>query len=168
MLVYAPAAAERATLLAAFCMNGEDNEGTVAWGERALQLAELLGEPETIAHAPNNIGTIELLDGIPGGREKLERSLALSADAGFDDHVGRAFLNHAWAITRTRAYGDLEPIESGIEACGERGLEVWRLYMLAFRARSELDRGLWTEAADKPPQACFATSGRRRCCGSSG
>lgn len=133
--------------MSSLCMNGEDREGTVVWGERAFELAEFLGETKAIVHTLNNIGTIELLDGIPDGREKLERSLALSVEAGLDADVGRAFINHAWAITRTRAYGDLEPIESGIEACGERGLEVWRLYMLAFRARSELDRGLWTEAA---------------------
>lgn len=133
--------------MSSLCLNGEDREGTVVWGRRALELAEHLGETETIAYALNSIGTIELLNGAADGREKLERSLALSVEAGLDDHVGRAFLNHAWAIMRTRAYGDLEPIERGIEACSERGLEVWRLYMLAFRARSELDRGLWTEAA---------------------
>lgn len=133
--------------MSSLCMNSEDREGTVVWGRRALELAELLGESEPIIHTLNNIGTVELLDGIPAGREKLERSLALSAEAGLDDQVGRAFLNHAWAITRTRAYADVELIENGIEECGERGLEVWRLYMLAFRARSELDRGLWTEAA---------------------
>lgn len=133
--------------MASLYANGEDRQGTVVWGRRALELAEHLGDTETIAYTLNSIGTIELLNGIADGREKLERSLALSVETGLDDHVGRAFLNHAWAITRTRAYGDLEPIERGIEACSERGLEVWRLYMLAFRARSELDRGLWTEAA---------------------
>ena len=134
--------------MSSLCLNGEDREGTHTWARRALELAEPLGETETIAHALNNLGTIDLLEGIPEGREQLERSLALSVEAGLDDHVGRAFLNHAWAITRTRAYRDLEPIENGVEACGERGLEVWRLYMVAFRGRTQLDRGLWTEAAE--------------------
>ena len=31
--------------------------------------------------------------------------------------------------------------------CSERGLELYRLYLLAYRARSELDQGRWEEAA---------------------
>jgi len=30
----------------------------------------------------------------------------------------------------------------------ERGLDLWRLYLLAFRARIELDRGRWSEAVE--------------------
>ena len=50
----------------------------------------------------------------------------------------------AIAAMRSRA-GYLEP---GIAYCSERGLELFRLYLLAYRARFELDQGRWTEAAD--------------------
>jgi DNA-binding CsgD family transcriptional regulator len=39
-------------------------------------------------------------------------------------------------------------LEPGIAYCSERGLELFRLYLLAFRARSELNQGRWSEAAD--------------------
>ena len=39
-------------------------------------------------------------------------------------------------------------LEDGLEYCRERGLDTWRLYLLAGRARLELDRGRWDAAAD--------------------
>ena len=39
-------------------------------------------------------------------------------------------------------------VEPGIAYCSERGLELHRLYLLAYRARLELDQGRWAEAAD--------------------
>jgi ATP/maltotriose-dependent transcriptional regulator MalT len=39
-------------------------------------------------------------------------------------------------------------IQEGLEYCEERGIELSQLYLLAFRARFELDQGQWTEAAD--------------------
>jgi DNA-binding CsgD family transcriptional regulator len=43
------------------------------------------------------------------------------------------------------AGGYLEP---GLEYCSERGLDTWRLYLLACRARLELELGRWDEAGD--------------------
>jgi MoxR-like ATPase len=37
---------------------------------------------------------------------------------------------------------------AGIAYCSDRGLELFRLYLLAFRARLELNQGRWSEAAD--------------------
>jgi len=39
-------------------------------------------------------------------------------------------------------------LEAGIAYCSDRGLELFRLYLLAFRARLELDQGRWSAAAD--------------------
>src|SRR6185437_11796637 len=39
-------------------------------------------------------------------------------------------------------------LDEGLSWCGERGLELFRMYLLAYRSRSELDQGRWTEAAD--------------------
>lgn len=129
-------------------LNSEHFEETVTWGKRALELAESLGETEVIVHSLNNIGTIELLAGMPEGMDRLERSLALAEAAGLDEHVGRAYIHLGWTMTRTRAY-ELAPwLDRGIEACAERGLERWDLYMLSYRARFRLDRGHWDAAAD--------------------
>jgi DNA-binding CsgD family transcriptional regulator len=50
---------------------------------------------------------------------------------------------------RVRAYQDAEEfLQRGLDYCGERGLDMWRLYLLASRARLELDLGRWARAAD--------------------
>src|SRR5581483_5652699 len=38
-------------------------------------------------------------------------------------------------------------IETGLDFCDRRGLDTWRTYLLAYRARMELDRGRWDDAA---------------------
>jgi DNA-binding CsgD family transcriptional regulator/tetratricopeptide (TPR) repeat protein len=129
-------------------MNAEDAEGTLAWGARALDLAERLGDTEAAIHGLNNIGTIESLRGVPEGVEKLERSLQLAEEAGLEEHVGRAFVHLAWAVARTRRYDLTDRVAAGIDYCAERGLDLWWLYLLAYRARCDLDQGRWDEAAE--------------------
>jgi DNA-binding CsgD family transcriptional regulator len=42
----------------------------------------------------------------------------------------------------------LEAIETGLALVGERGYILWRLYLLAYRARVELEQGRWTAAGE--------------------
>ena len=44
-------------------------------------------------------------------------------------------------------------LDAGLEYCAERGLDLWRLFLVACRARMELDRGRWTQAADSAPRS---------------
>lgn len=134
--------------MSSVCMNAEDAEGTLTWGARALGLAQQVGDRETLIHTLNNIGTMELLRGVPEGRQKLERSLELAQEAGLQEHVGRAFIHLAWAAARTRRFDLIDRLAAGLEYCGERDLYLWRLWLVAYRSRLELDRGRWAEAAD--------------------
>ena len=134
--------------MASICMNREDAEGTARWGARALELAERIDDSEVIIHSLNNLGTMEFLSGVPEGREKLERSFALARDRGFDEHAGRALIHLAWGFMRTRSFAFPERIAEGIDFCSERGLEAWRIYLIAYRARMELDQGRWGDARD--------------------
>jgi len=127
----------------------DDSDGAVEWGTRAFELAERLDDTETLIHALNTIGTTELLAGTPGGLEKLERSLELGKRAESAEGVGRAFIHLVWAGTRLRSYELADRyLDQGLAHLTERGLDLWRLYLLAFRARIELDRGRWSEAVD--------------------
>jgi DNA-binding CsgD family transcriptional regulator len=134
---------------AAGCMNAEDADGTYAWGPRAIELAERLDERDILAYALNDLGTMEFLTQGPGGRERLERSLDLSLEEGFEEHAARAFIHLAWAATRVRAH-DLAAgyIRDGIEYCTERDLVLYLPYFFTRRASIELDRGRWDEAAE--------------------
>jgi ATP/maltotriose-dependent transcriptional regulator MalT len=135
-------------VLASRCMNAESFEEAARLGAQALELAERLGATETVVHALNTLGTIELLSGASAS-EKLGQSRALAEHEGLHEHVARAFANAAWAAVRTRSYaGFNRDIGSWLEFCGEHGLDLWRLYLLAYQSRCLLDLGRWDEAAD--------------------
>jgi class 3 adenylate cyclase/tetratricopeptide (TPR) repeat protein len=125
-----------------------DTADALAWARKALGLAERLDDTEALAHALNTVGATELFSGNPGGFEKLERSLEIAERADAPEHVGRAFVHLLWAGTRNRNYELADRyIDRGLAYLTERGLDLWRFYLLAFRARLELDRGSWSEAA---------------------
>lgn len=134
--------------MSSVCMNSEDAEGTLTWGARALELAQRIDDTEVQVHTLNNIGTIELLRGVSEGRQKVERSLELAHHAGFEEHVGRAYIHLAWAAARTRRFEMMDRLTAGLEYCGERDLHLWRYWLTTYRSRLELDQGQWTEAAD--------------------
>jgi DNA-binding CsgD family transcriptional regulator/tetratricopeptide (TPR) repeat protein len=132
-----------------FCMIVADLEGAVAWGSKAIALAERLGDTETLVHALASVGTAMLHAGLPDGEEKLEHSLRLARRAGLDGDAGRAFNNLVAGALVSRAYGLAERfVEEGIEYCEDRGLDLWRQLLLANQIKLELDRGRWDNAVD--------------------
>jgi DNA-binding CsgD family transcriptional regulator len=68
---------------------------------------------------------------------------------GTDEQVGRIFIPLAAIAVETRRHAlATRYLDAGIAYCSERGYELFRLYLLAYRARLELDQGRWSEAAD--------------------
>jgi DNA-binding CsgD family transcriptional regulator/tetratricopeptide (TPR) repeat protein len=127
----------------------EDVEGAVAWGDRALELARRLDDTEALVYALTNVGAAEFQAGSDEGRMKQERALTLAQMHGLEDYAGRAFHNVARCAVRQRRFDLADAyLEPGLEYCRERGLDTWRLYLLASRARLELYRGRWDHAAD--------------------
>ncbi len=122
----------------------EDPEETIAWATRAIAL----GGVEAEVYALTNIANAKLLAGWADGQE-LERAIELALEAGLDEHAGRALIGSFWWSPRGRRYGDVDTrLDRTLEFCTERGLELWRLFTFACRSRVQLDRGLWSEAAD--------------------
>jgi len=128
-------------------VNLEDADDGFAWGEQAFALIDEERDTETLVYQLNNSGTMALLLGRPDGRATLERSIALAAAAGLDVQVGRGYIHLGWAAARTRDFALIERLDAGLEYCTEHGLELWGLYLLAYRARAELDQGRWAAAA---------------------
>jgi DNA-binding CsgD family transcriptional regulator len=135
--------------LSTLSRDAEDIDAAVDWGTRAIELAEQLDDTEILVHALTNVGVAEFLAGAAVGRTKLERSLELAQRAGLEEYAGRALKNLAWVAVRQRSHALASRfLDAGLAYCSERGLELWRLYLLAFRARSELDQGRWAEALE--------------------
>jgi DNA-binding CsgD family transcriptional regulator/tetratricopeptide (TPR) repeat protein len=133
--------------LTQLAMLAGNTEEALAWGGRAIELAERLGQTETLVHALNNVGTAEWSAGRPAGRPTLERSLALALADGLEEHVARAYTNLAGQAFEQRQYPlAARYLDEGIRYCTEHDLDTWRLYMLVSQARVEFDQGRWAEA----------------------
>jgi DNA-binding CsgD family transcriptional regulator/tetratricopeptide (TPR) repeat protein len=128
-------------------MNAEEAQGAVLWGERALQLAASLGDTVVRVDASTNVGAARYVGGAPGGRDQLVESLELGRQAGLDEQAGRAVVDLVWGAIRQREYAVAdEYLEWGLEFAESRGLELWRIYLLAFKATAAVARGRWAEA----------------------
>jgi tetratricopeptide (TPR) repeat protein len=127
----------------------EDADAAVAWGERALTLGRRLDDSEAVVYALTNTGAAQFLRDQPAGQIQLERALELARRHDLEDYAGRAFLQLVIGAMRHRRLGLAERhLEAGLEYYSERGLDTWRLYLLAWRSRLKLDRGRWGEATE--------------------
>jgi DNA-binding CsgD family transcriptional regulator/tetratricopeptide (TPR) repeat protein len=137
----------------------EDAEEGVAWSAKALELGEQLDDPQVVVYALTNLGTIEVFTDAARAPAGLEDALELALRVGAEEPAGRAYLNLVWWPVRRRRYDVVDRhLEAGLEHCAEHGLDLWRLFLIACRARLELDRGRWNEAADS---AALALRDRR-------
>src|SRR5262249_3450503 len=118
------------------------------WNAKAFDLAERMDDREASLYALTNRGAVELLEGAPEGVETLERTLDLALRHGLEDIAGRSYLNLAWWPLRQRRYDLVDRyLDDGYRYCSDRGLDLWAAFFVACRARLELDRGRWDEAA---------------------
>ncbi|HEY8322972.1 MAG TPA: AAA family ATPase [Ktedonobacterales bacterium] len=139
--------------LACLGLNADDAAAVVPFAQRAYALASDLGDVETQLHALNTLGTMRLLLGEDEGLENVQASLELALAAGLEEHVGRAYLNIEWALTRTRSYAQFERyFAAGRAYCAEHGLILWIHYVLAYAARWALDQGRLSEAIELAQQ----------------
>jgi DNA-binding CsgD family transcriptional regulator/tetratricopeptide (TPR) repeat protein len=127
----------------------QDSKGAAEWGQRALEVAEHLNDIEALVYALTNIGMAELDGGLESGRERLERALGLAQRHRLEEHAGRIFNALTIWPLRFRQLNECERyLAVGLTYCHERGLDTWRLYLLASSAQLQLDSGHWDEAED--------------------
>jgi DNA-binding CsgD family transcriptional regulator/tetratricopeptide (TPR) repeat protein len=127
----------------------EDADGALEWGARAEGLAALLGDSEVTVYALTNIGGAKTKNDGSQGAPTLQRALTLAQREGLEEYAGRIFNQLAMWPVRQRSFAlAAEQLRTGLEYCSERGLDMWRLYLLALRARMELDLGHWEDAVE--------------------
>jgi ATP/maltotriose-dependent transcriptional regulator MalT len=120
-----------------------------AWAERAIDLATRLDDVEARVYATVNLGSAELQAGRPAGQAKLEEALELARAHGLEDYVGRAYSRVVMNAAQSHAYELVDAyLRPGLDFCRQRGLDTWRLYLLACQAQLDLARGDWTQAGD--------------------
>jgi DNA-binding CsgD family transcriptional regulator len=116
-----------------------------AGADRALALAEELGDSELILRLRTIIARRDFAD----GSQKLEECFELAQAAGIADLAGGASIDLVSGALEVRRY-DLAAryVDSGLAYCSDHGLELYRFYLLGYHARVELDQGRWNEAAE--------------------
>ena len=128
--------------LALNCLSAALWDEAIDWGERAVAVAERLDAPEIAVHALATVGACT-------DYGRLEQTLERARRAGLGDQVGHVYILLAIIAVEQRRHPEaVRHLEAGIAYCSDRGLELFRLYLLAFRARLELDQGRWSQAAD--------------------
>jgi DNA-binding CsgD family transcriptional regulator len=126
-----------------------DIADTKVWSERAMRLAERIGDTETLSYALNNLGTARLEECDDAGWEQLERSLAIALEHGHEEHVARAYANLSGNQIGRRDYVQAAKlIENGIAFCAERDLGSWANYLVGQRSSLRLALGDWDGAEE--------------------
>lgn len=135
---------------AQLAMLADNTAEAVRWGERAIKLAESLGDAETLVHALNNVGAAQLTAGAEHGRVHLERSLQLALEQGLDEHVARAYSNLVFCAVMARDYPRAERLlQEGLAYCAEHDIGLGGTYLEAWQARASFEQGNWDDAAQQ-------------------
>ena len=130
-------------------------DNAVSWGERALKLAQQLGEKEIIVHALGNIGTAKADDGGLSNGPELQQSFDLAVAGKYHDHVERASCNLTCACYWRRDYSSaLKFIERGVAYADALHLSHWEAYLRGWRAMVWLDQGDWNRAEEEAQEIC--------------
>jgi DNA-binding CsgD family transcriptional regulator/tetratricopeptide (TPR) repeat protein len=133
-------------------------DSAIVWGERALKLAQQLGEQEIMVHALGNIGSARA--DIPGldSHSELAESYRLAVAGKYHDHVERASCNLTCTYYWRREYQSaLNYIDRGVAYAGALELSHWEGYLRGWRAMVWLDQGDWGRAEEEAQEICSRT-----------
>jgi DNA-binding CsgD family transcriptional regulator len=121
----------------------------IFWAEKAIAIAQEVGDTETLAHALNNMGSMLMLNqsSMQTGIELLQQSLEIALKNSYHEHVARVYTTLGSNGVTIKDYAlAKKALEEGIQYCEERDLDSQKLYMLSFKSRLNLETGKWKEA----------------------
>ena len=139
-------------------MLNRDNADGVAWGTKAVEAAEALGDRETVAYGLNMIGTSHMMAGeIDVGIEYLMRSLDVAREEGLELRVAIALVMLGSGLGEMY---ELERAEYWVRECiafsEEHDVTSW--YLKSWLALVHLYRGRWDEATAQAAGVLARTS----------
>jgi DNA-binding CsgD family transcriptional regulator/tetratricopeptide (TPR) repeat protein len=128
-------------------MLNDRTDDAIKWGQRAMELAEHLGEVETRVHALNNVGSALMFSGREGGPPLMEESLKLALKHGFHEHAARVYTNYAEFAVLSKDFNLAERIISdGIVFDTAHDLDTWTHYLIGRQAQLRMEQGRLHEA----------------------
>ena len=135
--------------LADLSVESEDLDSALAWATATLELTQARADHELEILAQSIVAFARFLKGDVEGRQQLELIRARAAEAGLEFRVCDTDTHLVMVARRQgdypRACAYLEP---ALTYASERGMELSRGYLLAEKARIELDLGRWDEATE--------------------
>ena len=137
--------------LQAYCrlLRGDPFEAE-AWGERAIALAERLGNLESTLHGLNTVGEAWMQGGDEErGRTGLERALRMAQETNREGLVALTLATLGDNHCRVYRFAAADRyLSEGIAYATDRDLDSWRWHMLPWLALTRLFQGRWTEATE--------------------
>lgn len=131
------------------CLNLDDLDGAVTWGERAIEVARGFNDETTLLEVMALAGAAAFVRDGPGAASMLEEASALARGSDVETAVPAVLARYAFAAVMHSAHSLADRcIEESLDHCAERELDLWSLAVLATKARSELNQGRWSAAAE--------------------
>lgn len=134
--------------LSHLCLVRDDLDGAIAWGLRAVELAEQVDDVRALCHAMNNVACAILRQRDDAlAWERLARSLAIAREQRLGFETARACNNlFILCVVHRRLPQALDWARQGLECCDAQGLEVFAVRILIRRAFAHMVRGAWDDA----------------------
>lgn len=122
----------------------------VAWGERAVALAEQIGDRERMLLGLNTLGQAWLQhDDLERGRAALEQGLRIAHDADLPGFIAAAQANLGDGHVLAYRFHEADRyLGDGIAYTIDRDLDIWHWDMVARLALTRHYQGRWTEATE--------------------
>ncbi|MGW3350091.1 helix-turn-helix transcriptional regulator [Nonomuraea rubra] len=119
----------------------------VAWGERARELADRLGDVAASVHAEINVSTARLVQGEAGAPAALRAAHERALAAGLADHAARALVVLATGPVQLAEYGvAARALEEALAFATDRNLDGYVQYLLGVRAVVRVEGCDWDGA----------------------
>src|SRR3954454_23944226 len=106
-------------------MLSDERDECIFWGEKAILNAREVADEETLCHALNNVGTVQITiaSSRQQGMELLQQSLEIALKNSYDEHAARAYTTMAATAVEMKEYVLAEKnLKEGIKYCEERNL----------------------------------------------
>jgi DNA-binding CsgD family transcriptional regulator len=126
-----------------------DTAACRAWSDRAVALAEGLGDRRTLAYVSGGAALLDIMVGSAEALTEYERRIRDRLRRGREDDAAHMMEGLVMAVVFRSPYTSARRyIEDGLRYARSQGLDRAHLYLLAYRSRLELDEGRWEQAAE--------------------